>query len=354
MKIYENELGPQHIKVAEGLLQLARVLREQNALAKSQSTLQRALAIYEAALGPNHSEVAHTLKETAKVLALQGKLSVAQPLLERAVAIHEAAYGTHHLEVATTLSLLAQVMQGQGDLGSASPCYERAVRIFEDMLGANHPEVAAALTKAAQVLKEQGDLDAARVMFERALAIDEATVGPDHPNVAVAATNLAIVLRQQGELARAKILLKRARVIHEAARDGAVRLDTAPTAASPPGLARITREKTCSAPHGYLARGQCDKCHLKYVTRGPVEDAAAAAPQPAPFMSHQYFHAGWQGYQRTSLTGLLDEVPVANAACDSWEIGALQICDDYNAWTCYISNVFSFLCLERAEFGPPE
>jgi tetratricopeptide (TPR) repeat protein len=112
---------------------------------------ERALAIREKARGPEHPDTAQGLNNLALLLRAQGDLAAARPLFERALAIREKALGREHPATATGLNNLALLLQAQGNLAAARPLLERALAIREKALGPEHPDTGGSLNTKAPV-----------------------------------------------------------------------------------------------------------------------------------------------------------------------------------------------------------
>ena len=85
--------GPDDVRLATSLDNLALLYDAQGRYAKAEPLYQRALAIWEKALGPEHPHVAASLNNLATLYQLQCKYADAEPLLNRALAIWEKALG---------------------------------------------------------------------------------------------------------------------------------------------------------------------------------------------------------------------------------------------------------------------
>ena len=68
---------------------------------------KRSLAIREKALGPDHLKVAATLNNLAELYTTQGRYAEAEPLYKRSLAIWEKALGPNHPNVALSLENIA-------------------------------------------------------------------------------------------------------------------------------------------------------------------------------------------------------------------------------------------------------
>ncbi len=256
LAIAESGHGPDNVDVADGLNNLAELLRATNRLGDAEPLYRRALRIHETSYRVDHPEVAvmnnlalllcatnrfekaeslyrraltiaegsfdlkdprraTVLSNLAELLCATNRLEDAEPLYRRALAINKASYGLDHPEVATDLNNLAALLRATNRLEQAERFYRRALRILRTSYDPSHPSVAVGLSNLAELLCATNRLDRAEPLYRRALAIDEASHSPDHPTVAVRLNNLAGLLHDTGRLAEAEPLLRRVvRILH--------------------------------------------------------------------------------------------------------------------------------------------
>ena len=106
--------------------------------------MRRALAIDEASYGPDHPKVAKGLSNLARLLKDTKRLTEAGELVQRALVIDEKSYGPDHARVATDLNNLAVLRSLEGRWADAVALYARAKPILIGRGG----EVDAGLAKA--------------------------------------------------------------------------------------------------------------------------------------------------------------------------------------------------------------
>jgi tetratricopeptide (TPR) repeat protein len=107
--------------------------------AAAEPLFERALAVWTKVWGPDHIKTATALNNLAGLYETQGKLSEAEPLYQRALAIDEEALGLEHPNTAIDLNNLAALYCAQGKVSEAEPLYKRALAILEKALGLEHP-----------------------------------------------------------------------------------------------------------------------------------------------------------------------------------------------------------------------
>ncbi len=215
LKIGEQQLGPEHPDVAAGLNNLAVSLKSQGKSAEAEPLYRRSLKIFEQQLGPEHLDVANSLSNLAELLRSQGKYSEAEPLCRRSLKIREQQLGSEHPDVALSLNNLAALLESQGNSAEAEPLCRRSLKIREQQLGSEHPDVAQSLNNLALLLKSQGKYAEAEPLYRRSLEIREQQLGSEHPDVAQSLNNLALLLESQGKSAEAEPLYHRSLAIFE-------------------------------------------------------------------------------------------------------------------------------------------
>ncbi len=246
LTLRRESLGPENIEVAEGMQELATLLRLRGtypaaeSLYRSSLDLQRriapgdvlraattlhefaalqhtmgryavadslyreAYALRVARLGEEHPRTLATLDQIAVVTRDRGSRDSAGVILSRVLQIRERVLGPDHPDVATTLSQLASIHAGRGEWAQTEALLRRALRIRERAFGADHPEVARTMSQVASTLTFQGRLEEAETMHRRSLAVLRRTIGPDHTTIAAALNSLGLVLKDRGRRADAE------------------------------------------------------------------------------------------------------------------------------------------------------
>lgn len=215
LAIVETSHGPQDPVVANGLNNLAALLRETNRLTEAEPLLRRAVAINEKSLGPEHSSVAESLFNLTMLLKDTNRLAEAEPLMRRALAIYEKSFGSEHPRVALSLNNLAQLLQDTNRLDEAEVLTRKALAIDEKHYGLQHPAVALDLSNLAGLLYSTDRVAEAEPLMRRALVLDEKSYGAEHPFVAIRLNNLARILQSMDRLTEAEPLLRRSLAIVE-------------------------------------------------------------------------------------------------------------------------------------------
>src|SRR5206468_3405253 len=137
----------------------------------------------ESSFGPNDIRLAATLTNLAELYRRQGKYPQAGWLHRRALAIRERALGPSHPGVTVSLAHLAALYTDLGRYAEAEPLYRRILTIRQNALGPDHPDVAAALDALAELHRRQGKFALAEPLYKQSLAIKEKALGADNPGL---------------------------------------------------------------------------------------------------------------------------------------------------------------------------
>jgi CHAT domain-containing protein len=223
LAIYEKAHGPDHPDVADAIDNIALLYKEQARYADAEPLFQRSLAIRQKVLGPNHPDVANSLANLADLYNSLARYTDAEQLLKQSLAIREKARASHHFTAvdaknyAMGLNNLANIYTFEGRKLDAEPLYQQSLAIREKTLGPDHPDVAMSLGNLALVYQDEGRYDEAELLDQRSLAIYQKVLGPDHPEVGRTLSNLALLYQDEGRYADAEQFYKQALAIREKA-----------------------------------------------------------------------------------------------------------------------------------------
>jgi CHAT domain-containing protein/Tfp pilus assembly protein PilF len=216
LKIRENQLGPDHLKVANGTESLASLYQAQGRYEEAEPLFQRSLQIRENRLGSDHYITAISLNNLAVLYLTQERYKEAEPLFQRSLKIRENQLGPDHLKVATVLNNLAELQRLQGHYGKAEQLLKRSLQILESHLSTNHLDVAVNLNNLAGVYSLQGRYEEAAPLFQRSLKIRETQLGTSHPDVSGSLRVASEAYYSQGKYNEALMSLSRSLRIEEA------------------------------------------------------------------------------------------------------------------------------------------
>ena len=179
---------------------LAKALVALGSIEEVHGRYDQARQAYEEALKlrpPNaalNMETAENLTGLADVNFYQGKYDLAQAENQQALEINHQLFGEKHPSAAQQLNNLGAIAIHHGQYSQAEADYREALAITKAWYGADHPETAANQDALAQSLIYQKKYDEAQVLLEQALATQERIHGRNHPSVAT-------VLNELGSLA---------------------------------------------------------------------------------------------------------------------------------------------------------
>ena len=185
-----NEYGDNHIKTAEKMTDIGKVLTALGEYKDAENLLKKALNIYEVKNIVTH-ERAVAMRCYGRVLIKLKKYKGAKYLLEKALKIYEAKS--------------TDVMHGYGGMGIKSIKYEKAKKYAEKVVeikkttyDGNIFRIAIILKDMVTVCKELKQYKEAQAYAEKALQITKDYFGHDNIKTADVMTSLANVLIEQG------------------------------------------------------------------------------------------------------------------------------------------------------------
>ncbi len=208
-------LGPEHLAIAEVLINLGDLTREQGRLTEAEAHLRRALSISEQHLGPLHLDLFRILISLSQNAQNRGLSQEAENFAVRALTICEQVQGPEHEEIGEALGNLATIYYLQGRYEEAETFHLRAVQLEEQRRGPKDPRIASRLNNLATLYWEQGRYEEAEPLYLRALSLREQGWGLEHPITATALYNLGGLYREQGRYEEAESHYQRALQIWE-------------------------------------------------------------------------------------------------------------------------------------------
>jgi tetratricopeptide (TPR) repeat protein len=209
LELRKNAFGENSTKAAQAMSRLGLAYADADEYKKAESALQQALQIDEHEYGEKHIEVAHDLNNCALVYLDQGKYDLAEPLYIRAVNIASASLGPEHPDTALSISNLAWLYYNQGNYAKAEPLLQKSLGIREKVFGKNHPYVAQSLSNLAAVYAVQNKIEKAEAFFQQAIKLDEASYGQDNPDLARNMRELSILYQNQERFSDAETLMRK-------------------------------------------------------------------------------------------------------------------------------------------------
>jgi tetratricopeptide (TPR) repeat protein/tRNA A-37 threonylcarbamoyl transferase component Bud32 len=191
----EATWGPEDLRVADSLLELAAVERDLDQHRAALQLDERAQAIRVSLLGPEHPDVAEAVNEAGLTLQRLGRDSEALERHGEALRIYEATLGPRHPRVAAVHNNLGIVLKSRGELRSAAQSYEVALEINTATFGDEHPSVLSGLNNLGNVHYDLFEYETAIAYHRRTLELKLKVLGPDHPRVGMSHNNLGNALQ---------------------------------------------------------------------------------------------------------------------------------------------------------------
>ena len=223
LAIYEKAHGPDNSDVADAVDHIAFLYKEQARYADAEPLFQRSLSIRQKVLGPDHPDVANSLANLANLYSDLARYPDAEQLIKQSLAIRDKRRASGHFNAtdaknyAMGLSTLANLYTYEGRNLDAEPLYKQSLGIREKTLGPDHPDVAESLGNLALVYDQEDRRDEAESLYQRSLAIYQKALGPDHPEVGRTLNNLALLYRNEGRFADAERFYNEALAIDQRA-----------------------------------------------------------------------------------------------------------------------------------------
>ena len=213
LEIYEKELGPDDVKVANGFLNLGNGHMSLAHYDEAEACFKRALSIRLEK--PGDPEVAQVLINLGNLYRSRGRYTEAEDAYNRSLKSDEKHFGEQNVRMAICSASLAQLFNEQGRYVEAEQLCNRALKNIEKILGPDHPRVAFVLFVLARIHSIQGHDDQAEPLFRRALSVRERALGEQFEGNAVILINLAYLLIDARRYDEAEPLARRALTINE-------------------------------------------------------------------------------------------------------------------------------------------
>src|SRR5437773_1037003 len=213
----ETSFGPDDIRLAATLTNLAELYRRQGKYPQAGWLLRRALGITKKAKGSHHPQVASIVNNLGTFYATTGRMDGAEHMFRRTHILRERSLGPDSLEVASSLDNLALLYHDEDHFQDAVYLHRRALAIRERALGPSHPGVTVSLTHLAALYTDLGRYAEAEPLYRRILTIRQNALGQDHPEVGAALDALADLYRRHGKFGLAEPLFKQSLAIREKA-----------------------------------------------------------------------------------------------------------------------------------------
>ena len=196
--------------IARSLNNLGTCLRDQEKFDEAERLITEAIAIIKEVRGPEHIDVANGLSNMARLYIKKGgqDYDKAEPLLLEALDIKKRIYGDKHASVAITLQALADFNFHRNDTAAAEHFCREALDVVRSVFPEGHSKISASLDSLASILQAQGKEADAEIVLKDALSNRSKTLTQDDPEIADNTSRLGACLSAQGRDKEAEELLK--------------------------------------------------------------------------------------------------------------------------------------------------
>jgi len=169
--IYEVNLGPEHPRMANLLLQEGNLALHEHHFIEAETLLRRAYVIAQRDLRPNSDELASQMLSLGLAYLKNGKLEEADSVLTPGLRIKQTVYPYPHRERAIALHRVAALRAAQRRDSEAGKLFQEAIQTYEQALGPDNAELKLALNEYAQFARSIRDRRLAKDLERRAKAI---------------------------------------------------------------------------------------------------------------------------------------------------------------------------------------
>lgn len=167
--IYESTIGREHLRYANLLNNLARLLEVKAGRHEEAEAMAReALRIKRKLYGNDHPATAISMVNLGNILSTyQDRSAEAEPMIREALAIYQKSYGPNDLETAQCLQVLSTCRMKQGD-------YQEALELIDRVLAVKQRKPAAPMVTAKFYATKATVLQMLERRAEAAEALDQA------------------------------------------------------------------------------------------------------------------------------------------------------------------------------------
>jgi tetratricopeptide (TPR) repeat protein len=214
-----EKLQPRDERLATALIRLSSSYAARNDFAKTESLLQRALAVDVEVYGAESPVITEPLQALGSYLVARNEFNSGLDYYLRAVDVNEKTFGESSDKVADSLRFVAHAYVAQQAYDKAEPYLLRAVHIDEALFGQNQAgNNAIALWELCDLYDKWNKPDKAASRYRQMLALLEKQYGKDSPVLLSTLSGEAKDLRQLGRTEDAANLERRIKSIRDAMR----------------------------------------------------------------------------------------------------------------------------------------
>ena len=202
---YREQLGPTHPDVIYPLSSRASLLSSRGDYALAETLFREILATYSEPLG-DHLDIATSMLDLGRLLVEQQRYTEADSLYREALAMRRRLVGDVHPTVANALDAIGLLALERGDLETAEAVFVEAFDIRQMIFEEGHADLASSFTNLGDVRYRTGAYAEAERLYRDALAIYRRAFGAQHPDAIDAMQQLTATLEAQGQHAAADSL----------------------------------------------------------------------------------------------------------------------------------------------------
>lgn len=220
LALREQELGKDHVQVAESLHNLANVERSLDRPDEAERLIRRALAIQRRAFPQGHKSLARGLNNLASLVREKAEetkgpegalFAEAETLAREGLAMKQRLFGERNGEVALSLNTLATILVRQGKPAEAEPLLRQSIALRRALDGPISPGLAKSINNLAELLATQGRLTEAEALHRESLAIRRKLYPQGHQELLASLQRLGRLRARQGDGNEAAVLAWEAR-----------------------------------------------------------------------------------------------------------------------------------------------
>jgi tetratricopeptide (TPR) repeat protein len=211
LPLWETVWGPEHPRLADGLMTLANDYWAHLHYEQAVAHYQRAHQIWEAVLGAHHSQTAYMLGALGRLYRLSRSLEQSEQALQQAILANSEQIQRSSALIADNTTELGAVYEHKGQLDYAVEMYKQASMIYTglDMKA----DAAENYIKLASVYKYRGTFDESEEMYKKALTIfEELNHREEVANIYI---NLGELYRYRSDLKKAEVAIESGLAIYE-------------------------------------------------------------------------------------------------------------------------------------------
>ncbi|TVZ40325.1 serine/threonine-protein kinase [Alteromonadaceae bacterium 2753L.S.0a.02] len=155
------------------LLLKAQVLNAEGAFDKTESLVEKVIALLEANSTPNNEYLTYAYSELAVIQHMLGKFTAARANMSLAANLQKQLTGENHTYYTTLITNLAILYRDAEEFEQAEQLAREALRIHESIFGADHVLSLHSKRTTAVILHRQGKLAEAEKLLRELVAFEE-------------------------------------------------------------------------------------------------------------------------------------------------------------------------------------